>query len=82
VPGIDSLDVGGEGVPLDGALCKRCGSTDFRVVMKLIARPLGSFSLSGQTMKFSAYQWPFAVCQGCGYESEGEIEEPDSNVEP
>lgn len=70
---MSGLELGGEGFPLDGALCKRCGSTDFRVVMKLVARPLGSFSLSGNQMKFSAYKWPFAVCQGCGYETEGEL---------
>ena len=67
------IELGGEGVPLDGALCKRCGSEDFRVVYKLEARPLGTFSLSGHQMKFSAQQWPYAVCQGCGATSRGQV---------
>ena len=67
------MSQGAVGVPLDGALCKLCGSTDFVVIWRLEARPVGTFSLSGNSMKFSAQQWPYAVCQGCGATSRGEL---------
>lgn len=42
------------------------------------AKPIGSFSLSGQTMKFSAIKetvdWPWAVCDNCKRESRGKHE--------
>jgi hypothetical protein len=44
---------------------------------RLFAKPLGSHSLSGNQMKVSAIhlKWPWLVCDGCGRESEGKIEE-------
>jgi hypothetical protein len=55
-----------------GAPCRYCGSGDTWVEWRLEAKPLGSFSLAGAQMKFSANRWPYAVCDGCGHVSRGE----------
>ena len=55
-----------------GAPCKYCGSIDTWVEMRLEARRIGDFSLSGHQVKFSAGEWPYAVCGGCGHKSRGE----------
>lgn len=62
-----------EKIPL-GAECLYCGSADTWVEWRLLARPLGSYSLSGNQMKFSAAAWPYAVCGGCGHVSKGKID--------
>lgn len=54
--------------------CYYCGSSDTWVEYRLLTKPVGSFSLSGGTMKFSAHTWPWAVCGGCGHESKAKIE--------
>lgn len=56
--------------------CKHCGP-DFplRIEMRegLEAKPIGTFSLAGAQMKFSAVkrEWPYAVCDNCKRESRG-----------
>ena len=61
---------------LSDVACRYCGVVGkIRIELreKLIAQPLGTYSLSGTTMKVSArsVQWPWAICGGCGHESEG-----------
>lgn len=53
--------------------CRFCGPEQpLRVEMRLEAAPIGSFSLAGVQAKFSAKEWPYAVCDGCGRSSRGE----------
>lgn len=59
-------------VKLEGAECKYCGSDDIVVEWKLRAKPIGSYSIAGAQPKVVAEKWPYATCQGCGHESEGE----------
>jgi hypothetical protein len=46
--------------------CPVCNQTALSLQTLLRAKPLGSFSLSGQQLKFSAYEWPHLVCGECG----------------
>lgn len=46
--------------------CPRCHNVGFDVHWKLVARKLGTFSLSGTQMKFSANEIPVITCRGCG----------------
>lgn len=61
--------------PLAGLTCKYCGSLDIWVELRprITAQPLGTWSLAGAQLKTSAVAttWPWAVCGGCGHESEG-----------
>lgn len=50
--------------------CPRCQNEGFSVEWVLRARPLGSFSLSGSQVKFSAVELPVLTCLGCGLEAE------------
>lgn len=65
---------------LKGVPCKYCWET--AIVLELrqefIAKPVGTFSLAGAQMKFSAIRcwWPWARCTACGHESKGKVEEP------
>lgn len=47
--------------------CKTVGSVE--LTMRLVARPLGSFSLAGHQMKTSAVNMPVLACttEGCGF---------------
>jgi len=59
--------------------CKYCGPEQaLRIEMReeFEAKPLGSFSLAGAQIKFSATkrEWPYAVCDGCGRESRGKVD--------
>ncbi len=61
---------------MSGLWCKHCGPDHpLRIEYReqLEAKPLGSFSLAGAQMKFSAVkrQWPWAVCDNCKRESKG-----------
>ncbi|MFZ2238016.1 MAG: hypothetical protein WAV90_00575 [Gordonia amarae] len=63
----------------DGLWCRHCGPEHpLRIEWRdeIVARPLGSFSLAGAQMKFSATkrQWPWAICDNCGHESKGKTE--------
>lgn len=55
-----------------GLWCKYCGpDAPLRIEYRLVAKPIGTFSLSGVQAKVSAVEWPFAVCDSCGRESRG-----------
>jgi hypothetical protein len=45
-----------------------------RLVWKLEAKPVGSYSLAGAQMKFSANEHPWCVCDSCGAECKGKRE--------
>lgn len=45
--------------------CPRCGSKTLTIVMKLVAKPIGTYSLSGSTMKISCIEWPYLECSSC-----------------
>lgn len=51
--------------PVSGS-CPECGAEKLRIKMRLRAAPVGSFSLAGAQVKFSASGWPYLVCGGCG----------------
>jgi hypothetical protein len=54
--------------------CRDCGPAGkLRIVHRLVARPIGTFSLAGAQMKVSAYWWPWMVCDNCGGESKGKF---------
>jgi hypothetical protein len=54
--------------------CGNCGTVgQLRIEHRMVARPIGSFSLAGQQMKVSARLWPYMVCDGCGAECEGKL---------
>jgi len=42
--------------------CPSCGRHELRLKLLLEALPLGSHSLSGDQLKVSAQEWPYAVC--------------------
>ena len=52
--------------------CKHCGEEfPLRVEWRLVAKPLGTWSLAGAQMKTVATNTPFAICDNCGRESQG-----------
>lgn len=53
--------------------CPGCQASTLTVEYRLRAQPLGTFSLAGQQLKFSALEWPWVVCPGCGAEAEGKV---------
>lgn len=54
-----------------GASCVYCGSADTWIEFRFEVKPVGTYSLAGAQMKFSATTWPYAVCDGCGHVSRG-----------
>lgn len=66
-------------VPLPGVPCRECGAEKLRIEFRtrLTAKPIGSFSISGYQMKVAALgqEWPWMVCDNCGEECEGKIDE-------
>lgn len=60
--------------PFDGIPCAECGQMALRLVWKLEAKPVGSYSLAGAQMKFSANEHPWCVCDSCGAECKGKRE--------
>ena len=57
---------------LEAATCTRCGTQGgLKVEYRLEARPTGSFSLSGNQMKFSAVEWPWLICMNCNATCKG-----------
>src|SRR5580693_4085319 len=65
--------------------CKHCGpGFALRIEMReeLQAKPLGSFSLAGNQLKFSTikHDWPWAVCDNCKRESRGTLGDNDMEV--
>lgn len=59
--------------------CPQCGANALRIEMRtrIVTKPIGSFSLAGTQMKFSAWRvkWPWLVCGNCGIEAEAKEEE-------
>jgi hypothetical protein len=54
--------------------CVHCEAVGFvEAYWKLEIKPPGTFSLAGNTMKASAYWWPYARCGACGHESRGKM---------
>lgn len=56
---------------LSGTICRYCGHDRIRVEWRFMAAPWGTYSLAGVQTKIAATQVPFAVCEGCGHESQG-----------
>lgn len=56
--------------------CPACGEHDLKIVVRLRARPIGSYSLAGHKVKFSAVNWPYLVCGNCKIEAPAK--EPDA----
>jgi hypothetical protein len=57
------------------APCPNCGMPGtLSITMKFIARPLGTFSLSGQQMKVAAEERPVLGCSNCPYEVVGRLD--------
>lgn len=66
----------GYGVDTSGWTCKYCSTTGEIVLVwktELVAKPLGTWSLSGMQNKANCVEvsWPWAVCKNCGHESKG-----------
>ncbi|WP_286347080.1 hypothetical protein [Frondihabitans sucicola] len=54
------------------APCPMCGHQGMTVAPRLTAKPLGSYSLAGVQMKFSATSEMWITCDaGCGFEEKG-----------
>lgn len=55
--------------------CPTCRNHSLELRMRLEARPLGTWSLSGRQPKTSAVEWPYAVCvtDGCGFETRAKV---------
>lgn len=59
--------------------CPECGEKMLRLETrpKMVAKPLGSYSLSGQTTKVSVIrvQWPWLVCDNvdCEFEEQAKL---------
>lgn len=47
-------------------VCPECGHGGMDLEWRLQARPIGSFSLAGAQMKFSAREVPVITCPDCG----------------
>jgi len=54
--------------------CPLCGERSLTLSYQLYARPIGSFSLSGNQMKFSAVQYLIVTCSAdsCDFRARGE----------
>ncbi|HEX5522788.1 MAG TPA: hypothetical protein VFX53_05040 [Pedococcus sp.] len=59
--------------PVPDVPCPSCDQSTLDVEWRLVAKPLGSFSLAGQQMKVSAVETPFLVCP-CGLDLQGSKE--------
>jgi len=46
--------------------CPACGHEFLAIENRLVTKPIGTFSLAGAQTKFSAYEWPYIVCDACG----------------
>lgn len=58
---------------VEGWPCPQCGERSLELSWRLVAKPLGTFSLSGSQLKFSANEIPFIHCNGCGLTAEGNV---------
>ncbi len=63
--------------------CPRCAeSGGLRIELRLVAKPIGSFSLSGAQMKFSVQERVALVCGRCGLDLLGEFDDSAHVVFP
>lgn len=55
--------------------CPDCLRYTLRLELRLEARPLGTWSLSGAQPKTSAIEWPYAVCvaDDCNFETRAKV---------
>jgi len=61
--------------------CPVCSATEtLSLAMELVAKPLGSFSLSGQQMKVSATSRPVLSCSECGLRLVGRLDADGRHV--
>ncbi len=51
--------------------CPQCAKHGLVIDWRLVARPVGSYSLAGVQMKFSAREEPWLRCPACGVEGRG-----------
>lgn len=56
-----------------GTQCPACGHHGMQLSWRIVAKPLGSFSLSGSQVKVSANKIPVIECPHCGVSAEGNI---------
>lgn len=61
--------------------CPRCHKTKLELKWWLEAKPIGTFSLAGQQMKFSAFENAAIRCRGCELIMPGRITEDASVVD-
>lgn len=61
-------------VKVTDATCPACQEHSLVIEWRLTAKPVGSFSLSGLQMKFSATHQPWIRCTSCGIEAKGKEE--------
>lgn len=53
--------------------CPHCGHHGMEMTFRMVAKPLGSFSLAGSQLKFSANEIPYIECPECGIGGEGNV---------
>jgi hypothetical protein len=53
--------------------CPRCEATPLRIRWELAVKPIGSFSLAGQQMKWSAANRAVVWCTNCSFEVHGTV---------
>lgn len=58
---------------VEETLCPQCGAGPgtLSITIKLVLKPLGTFSLAGAQMKASAYEAPILECSECDLSLEG-----------
>lgn len=54
--------------------CPRCAGTPLYIEARLVAKPLGTYSISGTELKLVAEAAVFLVCTSCQAEVKGTIE--------
>ena len=60
---------------IDRTPCPRCGlSNNLYIVIEFVASPLGTFSLAGETVKFSGRELPVVKCRNCHFALVGEFD--------
>lgn len=53
--------------------CHKEGVLRVEIRERIVARPIGTYSLAGNQLKVSANKvpWPYLACTECGYEEAG-----------
>jgi hypothetical protein len=55
--------------------CPQCAQQRLEMVWTLVAHPIGTFSLAGAQMKFSASVVAVVRCHNCGFRAQGRLED-------